>query len=310
MRFDKLDLNLLVALDALISERSVTGASKQLCLSQPAVTSSLNRLREYFEDDLLVLEGRQMRLTYRAEQLAEPVKQTLALIRSEITQPREFNPATSNRKFVIISSDYMQTVLLADVISEVAREAPKVIVEVVRPSSDSEERFERSEIDISITVKHFLLEKHPAASLFKDEHVLVTWNESKYGNIITRDQFLEAGHVAATFGRDRRPALSEISLQDLREQRRVELLVPSFSALAQSVVGTDRIALMHRKLAEHFRPLYAIRLHPVPMPIAPIEEVLQWHRLRTRDAGLQWLKNLIIARSEATFNQRIDRSNE
>jgi LysR family nod box-dependent transcriptional activator len=81
MRSDKLDLNLLVALDALISEQSVTEASRRLYLSQPAVTSALNRLRQYFGDDLLVLEGRQMRLTYKAEELAAPVRQALELIR-------------------------------------------------------------------------------------------------------------------------------------------------------------------------------------------------------------------------------------
>jgi len=305
MRFDKLDLNLLVALDALITEQSVTGASKVLFLSQPAVTAALNRLRDYFDDDLLVLEGRQMRLTFRAEQLAEPVRQALALIRSEITQPSEFEPSTSTRKFVVISSDYLQSVLLADVIADVAREAPNVMLELVRPSGDAEERFERSEVDLMATVKPFALKHHPSISLFRDEHVLVTWNQSHFEDAITVDEFLDAGHVATTFGRDRRPALSEISMDDIREKRRVELLVPSFSALAQSVIGTHRIATMHRKLAEHFLPHYPIRLHSVPIPIAPIEEMLQWHRLRVRDSGLSWLKDIVLARSESKFGKPI-----
>ena len=301
MRFDKLDLNLLVALDALISEQSVTGASKRLFLSQPAVTSALNRLRDYFGDELLVLEGRQMRLTYKAEQLAAPVRQALQLIRSEITQPGHFDPATSKRRFAIVASDYLQTVLLADVIAIVSRKAPGISIEIARPSSDAEERFERAEADFLITVKAYGADRHPSAPLFTDEHVLVTWAGASFDDIIDKEAYLAAGHVAATFGRDRRPALSEISLEHLREVRRIELVVPSFSALAQSVVGTQRIATMHRKLAEHFMPLYPIRLHPMPVPIAAIEQLIQWHKLRAQDSGMQWLRNEIIAHSSAKF---------
>jgi LysR family nod box-dependent transcriptional activator len=302
MRFDKLDLNLLVALDALLSEQSVTGASKRLFLSQPALTSALNRLRDYFGDELLVLEGRQMRLTYKAEQLAVPVRQTLQLIRSEITQPGQFDPHLSTRRFVIIASDYLQSVLLADVIAIVSRKAPGVRIEVLRPSSDAEDRFELAEIDFLITVRPYgNEEQHPHAELFTDEHVLVTWTESQFDDVIDEQTFLRAGHVAATFGRDRRPALSEISLEHLREERRIELVVPSLSALAQSVVGTDRIATMHRKLAEHFMPLYPIRVHPVPVPIAPIEQIMQWHKLRAQDSGMRWLRDEILACSIAKF---------
>lgn len=303
MRFDKLDLNLLVALDALISEQSVTGAAKRLYLTQPALTSALNRLRQYFQDDLLVLEGRHMRLTYKALQLAAPVKHALELIRSEITQPGDFDPATSDRMFTIIASDYIQSVLLAEIIAELAGKAPRVAYEIIRPSTASNERFERAEADLMFTVRQFALEGHPSARLFTDEHVVVSWVEADFGKSITVGEYLSAGHVAASFGQDRMPALSEISLQQFRDQRRIELLVPSFSALAQSVVGTQRLATVHRKLAEHFRQLYPIRLHKVPVPIDPIEQMLSWHRLRAQDSGMKWLRDTIIARSAAKFGE-------
>lgn len=306
MRFDRLDLNLLVALDALISEQSVTEASRRLYLSQPAVTSALNRLRQYFGDDLLVLEGRQMRLTYKAEELAAPVRQALELIRSEITQPGQFDPKESSRKFVIIASDYIHTILLAQVIAQAAREAPRVMFEIIRPSTDATERFERAEADLMLTVEPFSLAQHPSVPLFQDEHVLISWAGSSHGDAISTEEFLAAGHVAASFGRDRRQALSELSLEKFREQRRIELIVPSFSALAQSVVGTDRLATMHRKLAEHFVPFYPIRIHSLPVPIAPIQQVMNWHRLRNRDAGMQWLKNMIAACSADKFGQPIN----
>lgn len=301
MRFDKLDLNLLVALEALIGEQSVTGASKRLFLSQPAVTAALNRLRKYFGDELLVLDGRQMRLTYKAEQLATPVRQALELIRSEITQPGNFDPLTSTRRFVFIASDYMLTVLIADVIARVAKKAPGVRIEIINSSNDAREQFDRAEADFLITVKPFAMEQHPSIALFRDEHVLVSWKGSSFEEVISRDAFLKAGHVAAAFGRDRSPALSEQSLEQFRETRKIELVVPSFSALAQSVVGTERLATMHRKLAEHFLPLYPIRIHPVPVPIASIEQLLQWHRLRAQDSGMSWLRNEIAQHSAEKF---------
>jgi LysR family nod box-dependent transcriptional activator len=310
MRFDKLDLNLLVALDALISERSVTAASKRLCLSQPAVTAALNRLRDYFGDDLLVLEGRQMRLTYKAEQLAAPVNQTLELIRREITQPGDFDPLTSTRKFVIISSDYVQTVLLGEALAQAASLAPLVRFEIIRPSTDAVERFERSEADLIISVKPLCPPQHPAIPIFNDEHVLVSWRDSDFDEVISTERFLASGHVVATFGLDRSPALSEISLEHFRETRRIELLVPSFSALAQSVVGTQRIATMHRKLAEHFLPFYPIRIHESPVPIAPIEQILVWHRLRSRDSGMKWLRGLILNQSTGKFGPPINSADE
>src|SRR5687767_5141559 len=106
MRFERLDLNLLVALDVLIEERSVSVAANRLFLSQPALSGALNRLREYFNDELLVQSGRQMILTPKAEELRAPVREALMFIRSRITTPSDFDPATAQRKFILVASDY------------------------------------------------------------------------------------------------------------------------------------------------------------------------------------------------------------
>jgi LysR family transcriptional regulator, nod-box dependent transcriptional activator len=106
MRFERLDLNLLVVLDELIQEKSVSAVARRLNLSQPAISGSLNRLREYFGDDLLVPSGRTMLLTPKAEELREPVRDALMLIRTRITTPTAFDPATAERRFVLTASDY------------------------------------------------------------------------------------------------------------------------------------------------------------------------------------------------------------
>ena len=115
MRFERLDLNLLVALDALLDERSVSLAADRIFLSQSATSSALGRLREYFGDDLLVVKGRQMVLTARAEQLVEPVRAVLEQIRTTISVSPPFDPATCDRTLRMMASDYVTEVLLSQV---------------------------------------------------------------------------------------------------------------------------------------------------------------------------------------------------
>jgi DNA-binding transcriptional LysR family regulator len=246
-----------------------------------------------------------MRLTYKAEELAALVRQALELIRKRNHSPVNSDPKESSRKFVIIASDYIHTILLAEVIATIAREAPKVMIEIIRPSTDATERFERAEADLMLTVEPFSLAQHPSVPLFQDEHVLISWVGSGHGDVIS-SEYPRRRPCRGVLGRDRRPALSELSLEKFREQRRIELVVPSFSALAQSVVGTERLATMHSKLAQHFLPFYPIRMHTLPVPIPPIQQVVHWHRLRNRDAGMQWLKDLTVARSAAKFGQPIN----
>jgi len=150
VRFGHLDLNLLIALDALLEERNVSAAAERLFLSQSATSSALGRLREYFKDDLLVLKGRQMVATPRGEELVEPVKAVLEQIRSTIAVPPEFDPATSDRSIAIMTTDYITHVLLADVLKEFETTAPNMRFELLAMSDFMIEVFERGLTDILI----------------------------------------------------------------------------------------------------------------------------------------------------------------
>ena len=133
MRFDRLDLNLLVAFDVLGHEQNVSAAARTLNLSQSAVSGALNRLRDYFGDELLVPSGRRMILTPKAQQLVEPVRQALLMIRSNITTPANFDPASTERRFVIVASDYAYNVFLAEALKVAGREAPGASFDVIPP---------------------------------------------------------------------------------------------------------------------------------------------------------------------------------
>ena len=169
MRFDGLDLNLLVALDILIDERNVSTAADRLCLSQSAMSSALKRLRDYFEDDLLVTCGRRMVLTPRAEDLASPVRNALLQIRSNVTRPQSFEPAVSERRFSIMLSDYMREVVLAPFLRDLAVTAPKLRFELWTPGDHPAEAIETGEVDLLINIDRYVSPHHPARLLLEDD---------------------------------------------------------------------------------------------------------------------------------------------
>lgn len=292
MRFDGLDLNLLVALEALIEERHVSAAARRIHLSQPAVTGALKRLREYFHDELLVQRGRRMFLTPKAEALAEPVHRALLQIRSEITRAGSFNPATTSRHFVISASDYAYTILLADVVVKAASLAPAVTFEIVPPSEQANKRFDHAEIDLLLTVDTLALPGHAFTELWRDEEVIISWRDAGFKHI-DKDTFLTCGHAVATFGLERKPSIADSHMDRNGWKRRVEIQVAEFGGLCQAVVGTQRLATMHRRYAMHFAKLYPITLHQTWEPFPAIIEGMQWHNVRDVDPGLQWLAGLL-----------------
>lgn len=298
MRFERLDLNLLVALDVLIEERSVSVAANRLFLSQPALSGALNRLREYFNDELLVQSGRQMILTPKAEELRAPVREALMFIRSRITTPSDFDPATAQRKFILVASDYAFHVLISDVIRDSATIAPGITFELYAPDRMALERLERGEVDLILTISSYLSDEHPKRPVYEDEHAVISWSEGQHKNGLTREAFLAAGHVVAVFGPERNPAFTEQFFIQQGISRRVEVSLPSFAALPQAVVATNRLATMYRRHAEFFARFLPLIIHEPPVEMPRIREEMQWHSLRSNDQGVQWLAGLISDRAE------------
>jgi DNA-binding transcriptional LysR family regulator len=290
MRFGRLDLNLLVALDALLTEKSVSLAADRLCLSQSATSSALGRLRDYFEDELLVVKGRHMILTARAEELIEPVRAVLEQIRSTIAIAPPFDPATADRQVRIMASDYTTQVLLAEAIAEMAREAPFMRFEIQPMSTNPIESIERGYIDLLVTIDFAVSADHPSLLLFEDDYVVVgdPANPALQGEM-TRERYFELGHVTARFGRAQMPAFDEWFTRRQKQQRRIEVVAPTFLSLPGLVVGTDRIATMHRRLAEQMFNQMSLVMRELPFQIPPIREVVQWHATNGNDRTLRWV---------------------
>ena len=303
MRFQRLDLNLLVALDALLEGRSVTLAAERLCLSQSATSSALARLREYFGDELLVpVKGRNMVLTARAEQLLAPVQAVLKQIRSTIAVTPPFDPAESDRTVTLMASDYVTEVVLASVLQEVGAVAPNMRFDILPVSDAPVDALEHGEIDLLLTIDFAISADHPSQLLFEDDYVVIGWaGNPAMSREMTRELYFELGHVTARFGKSRVPAFEDWFMRRQTQQRRVNVVSPCFMSVPSLVVGSDRIATMHRRLALRLAGYYPIVIKPVPFAIPPIREVAQWHISNNNDPAIRWfVERLAVGSMDVT----------
>ncbi len=300
MRFQRLDLNLLVALDALLTERSVSLAAERIFLSQSATSSALGRLREYFADDLLIVKGRQMVLTTRAEELVAPVRAVLEQIRTTISVAPPFDPATSDRKVRLMASDYLTEVLLAEALSQLLADAPNMQFEIAPMADSLSDALEKGVVDILMSIDYALSADHPSQILFDDDYVVVGWSENPVmKSEMTKELYFELGHVTARFGLSRTPVFEDWFVRKQTQQRRVEVVAPSFLAVPSFIIGSNRIATMHRRLARKLSAYLPLMMREAPISIPPIREAVQWHISNNNDPAIRWIvERLAIVAAE------------
>jgi len=294
MRFKGLDLNLLVALDVLLAERNVTAAAEKLHLSQSAMSGALSRLRDYFRDDLLVQEGRRMVLTPRAFSLMAPVHTALLQIEATVAAPAEFDPGTCERRFVVEASDYVSEVLLGKVSHRMAVLAPNATLAVAPRGFNPDIALESGETDLLITPDFYASPDHPSELLFEDDFVVVGWtgNES-LSDPLSEEAFYRLGHISAVFGRHDEPSFGERHLPRGGRVRRVEVTVPSFLQGVPFLIGTQRVMLLHRRLAASLSRHFPLRAVAAPFHLPRLREVIQVHRIRAADPSFRWLAGLL-----------------
>ena len=294
MHFKGLDLNLLVVLDALLTEKNTTKAGQRIYLSQSATSGALARLREFFGDPLLVQSGQKMVLTPLAEGLAGPVRQLLQEAESIISVNTAFDPATSTRSFRLNMSDYSATIIMTKVMEKLRKVAPGVRIEITSLQEDIPEALERGDLDFLIVPNEFSSSLHPSEDLFEDSYVCVVWSGNPtIKKSISLDQYLSSGHVVARFGRTQNKAFEEIHLGRAGYTRRVDIVVPSFSLLPGFVVGSDLIATMHERNARFYARFLPLKLLPMPIEIPKFNAKIQWHRYHDHDPGTKWLHKMI-----------------
>ncbi len=265
MRFKGLDLNLLVAFSVLMDTRSVSRAAEQLNLSQPAMSAALGRLRDYFGDDLLVLQGKRMFPTPYAESLVPMVQDTLRRIDALITTSTSFDPATSQRVFRLIASDYITAAVIAPLSRRLAHVAPGIRLETVLPSDGSADLIAQGAFDLLITPEEFINPGQPAELLFVERHVIVGWKGNPvFAGEVTLEDVLRAGHVGIQMGNQRTSAFADSIMEKLGHFRRMEMTASSFTVVPWLIIETSRLALMHERLRGSWRECFRWPLPPFP----------------------------------------------
>lgn len=295
MRFNRLDLNLLMALDALLEEQNITRAATRVNVSQSAMSGMLARLREFFEDDLLAAVGRNMELTVLGRQLVGPVRDLILHIHATVGMRVSFDPARETRCIKIMVSDYAMEVFLNGVIARVLRDAPNMTLDLVPLADDAAEKLRRGENDFLIIPRHFIDAEHPQRLLFEDRYCAVVWEGNKQvGDTLDAATYERMAHVAPMLGRPRSPTVEELMLQALNVRRRIRVTTCDFSSMVTALVGTELVATMHTRLALACASRLPIRLLQLPYELPPMAECLQWHRFQENDPCHIWLRGIML----------------
>ena len=292
MHLDGLDLNLLVVLDALFSEKSVTRTGERIHLSQSATSGALSRLREYFKDDLLVPVGRNMVLTPLAEELARPLRDLLQQAEVVIRRKPAFLPESSERRFRIVMSDYVAIVIMARALPEIQRQAPGITLQILPLRTGA---LDHGDVDLVILPEQILAKDHPWELLFEDEFVCIACAKNKLikKSLSVRD-YLRLSHVVVRFGEQQEvPSLEETYMGRLAQDRRIEVVATGFTLLPQLILGTTRIATIQRRLAEFYASQMPLKIVKLPKQLPKLQEVMQWHAFRNSDPGLVWLRKTL-----------------
>ncbi|MFO1465733.1 MAG: LysR family transcriptional regulator [Steroidobacteraceae bacterium] len=302
MHFRGLDLNLLVALDALLSEGNVTAAGRKLHLSQSAMSGALARLRLHFRDPLLVQVGRSMQPTPHARQLATAVRSILVQVETSLQGPASFDPGSARRRIKVAASDYAIEVLLVEVQRACALAAPGLTLDVVALARDASTLLGRGEVDLLIIPDRYRQPRFPFAPLFTDRLVcVVDRGHPAARKHLSLAAFKSAEHVLFQPDPGHLIAFDQWLQDNYHFEPLIRLVLPSYAALPHAVVGTQRIATVPEQLARRQATHLPIRILLPRFRMPALNEIMQWHESHAADAGLAWFRSLIVETAAARF---------
>lgn len=293
MNLNSLDLNLLVALDALLRDGSVSRAALRLNLSQPATSHALQRLRDLIGDPLLVRNGARMELTPRAQALRSPLAQALDQVRTLFVAD-DFDAARSDRHFRLMMPDLAVELLMPRLMEKVTRLAPNVTIDVVpwRSSTIFTPDFART-IDLVISIGNSFKGFH-RQRLYTDIDALAVRRGHPVGTKLRkRETFLAARHVAVII-RGHNEDLIDTWLRAKGIERRIALVVPGYIEALHVTARTDLVAFVpHRLIAALAKQLSLMIVTP---PLDPgIDEQHMFYPTRAQmDPGSIWLRKLML----------------
>jgi DNA-binding transcriptional LysR family regulator len=290
----EIDLNLLLALGALLQDRNLTRAGERIGISQPAMSAALARLRRHFGDDLLEREGRGYKRTVFGEQLLPAVTDALRQMEATMQRSPRFDPAESDREFSIAASDYAVSILADPLLSLVKTTAPRIRLNLhpLPPSLPASSQALSMEDLLIGPVGYDFPGRH--TELFRDRFVCVVdpvATELADG-ALTLEDLSRMPHAAPTFAPGSRTPVDGV-LEELGVTRRVQVTVFGWLSVPFVLAGTRMVAIMPERMAR-----LAIRTAPLvilepPFGLVELVEAAWWHPSRTDDPAVRWLLNAL-----------------
>jgi len=293
MNLRQFDLNLLVALDVLLTERNVTRAGERLFLSQPAVSGILSRLRSAFQDELLVRVGRNLELTAFAADLARPVRDCVRQIEDLLNLQRPFEPEIARWSFRIAASDYVFFLLLGALLKALTERAPNTSVRFMALEPGAGDRLAAGELDFAILPAE-LEPSLPSVPLFEDSWVCAVWSGHPHTREqFTLDEFLAIPHLSFRLAGPDHGSIAESYLAQLGFELKIVASTESFATAPFLLRETPFATLVPRRLGERLRQAADIRLVDLPLDIPPLKEKLIWSPRYTASPAHVWFRTRI-----------------
>jgi DNA-binding transcriptional LysR family regulator len=298
MQLNRFDLNLLIALDALLREKNVTRAAERVFISQPAMSAALQKLRAYFNDPLLVRVGRDMQLTPKGLSLVEPVHEVLLRVQATLATQPAFDPGSARRSFTLVAASSALALLLPQLLERIARDAPGVQCHVDPLNVTSLSRLEYGDIDLCIALDdpQFFGQRHWPEWLRSAALRSVRWaciadrNNALVDAELTPERCRALPHAVARAG----AATETLGSASGGAALDVRATTESLLALPFLVVGTPLVASVPERLAQYFAARLPLKVVPDPLRRGEELEVVLWHKRREPDPAHAWFRELVI----------------
>lgn len=294
VNFLDLDLNLLIALDALLAERSVTNAAERLQRSQPALSASLKRLRHLFGDDLLVRVGNNYELSPLAEQLRDRLAIVLSDIERVFATRARFDPSRASREFVIATSDY-PTVVLGPIIADlVAAEASDIGLRYAQITDNVVEKpTDHLRVFDGMFLPKGFVGDVPHLSVYRDRWVIIADSDNPGIREATTADSLASFDWVLPFHRRGFgiPPARQLELRGV--ELRVAVAAEGFVGLPAMIAGSNRVAFIQERLAARLAPSPEFVRLECPFEVVPVDETFWWHPTLTADPGHIWFRELV-----------------
>ena len=289
----ELDLNLLIALDVLITEASVTKAAERLNMSQSTMSYSLKRLRTILNDDILIRTSREMEVTPYARQISDRIRQILVEIQSTLLEKEAFNPATAKETFRIAASDYVEATIGLSLIKQLTTQAPGIRIRISNLEKENVlDTLDDNRIDIVINPGLPIKSWHVEENLYREEFVCVFRDDNSVDEISLTD-YLERPHILVSLRDDFQGSYDKI-LENQQQSRRIVWSTTHFMAVPFLIANSDSVALIPNRMAQQCAKAMNLKLLPPPIEIEGFTISMVWHQRNRNNLAHQWLRQQIV----------------